>query len=284
MPLLTATHITSAAIVAMAVAMIVAAVFALRAFGKQSAQLALLKSGTAESAVANKPPPLQKLRWTAALLITGTALAFSAYWLATGTRLACQVTTVSHHGSLAATTKACGPPDVTDFVYVLAVVVVLILPDLKSLKIGGFELQRLTDTVHEQTREIDRLTNTVNTTINITAAAQSLTVEARTEFRRLRTALSDLRDYLPGGSDQKAQLAQLDEVGQRADEAQLGELLVACRNLEALIAQARKAKAAADLIQSGREGDTADADQRSKPAPAVTEDILGTEPRLEAGS
>lgn len=103
-------------------------------------------------------------RWLAALLLTGGALAVYAFWLLTGAHPVCQVTTVAGH-----VTRTCGLPDVTDFIYVLAVVAVLLLPDAKSIKIGGVEFVRLTSAVRAQTAEISRLSQQVSQVVSTTS-------------------------------------------------------------------------------------------------------------------
>jgi hypothetical protein len=124
--------------------------------------------------------PLRKARWAAALLITGAALALYAFWLFTGAHPVCQVTTAAS----ASVRKTCGLPDVSDYVYVLAVVVVLLLPDAKSIKIGGLEFERLTTAVREQKDEIGRLSQQVTQVVhnsqnfNVTLGAAALAAAA----------------------------------------------------------------------------------------------------------
>src|ERR1035438_430603 len=94
-------------------------------------------------------------RWTLAFAISVATLGLMAYWLATGTRPACQVVTVAPvNAQPTTTTTTCGLPSVSDFVYVLAVVGLLLLPDAKSLSFGGLGFERLTYQVEQQTREI----------------------------------------------------------------------------------------------------------------------------------
>src|SRR5260370_211235 len=112
------------------------------------------------------------IRWGLALLLTLGALAVFAYWLAAGQHLACQVVTVTSGASngrpaQATTTQTCGLPDVADFAYVLAAVAVLLLPDAQSIKIGGFEFDRLSSKLDQQTQEISHLRQTISTTLNI---------------------------------------------------------------------------------------------------------------------
>lgn len=136
-------------------------------------------------------PPFRKTRWTAVFLIVAAAAILSAAWLVTGKRPACQVTTVTSSAGTV-TTKVCGMPDVSGYIYVLAVVGVLLLPDVKTLKIGGLEFERLSSKVEDQTREISQLRQTVSTTINI-GAAQGFLEEVRAAVREQKAALDDLR-------------------------------------------------------------------------------------------
>ena len=100
--------------------------------------------------------PFQRLRWGAALLIVVVSAGFILFCLVAGSRPACQVTTVST-GNHAVTTKICGLPDMTSYLCLLAVVALLLLPDAASIKVGGFEFQRLTGEIKQQANAIDRL-------------------------------------------------------------------------------------------------------------------------------
>lgn len=120
------------------------------------------------------------MRWVIALFLVVGTLTVYAFWLFTGARPACQVTTAAS-GSV---TKICGLPDVSDYIYVLAVVAVLLLPEAKSIKLGGLEFERLTTAVSEQAGEISRLSQQVAliacTTQNfsVTIAAGALASQA----------------------------------------------------------------------------------------------------------
>jgi hypothetical protein len=132
------------------------------------------------ASAASDSAPFRKARWAAALLITGAALALYAFWLFTGTHPVCQVTTAAS----APVRKTCGLPDVTDYIYVLAVVALLLLPDAKSIKIGGLEFERLTTAVREQKDEIGRLSQQVSQVVhlsqnfNVTLGAAALATSA----------------------------------------------------------------------------------------------------------
>src|SRR6266581_4763233 len=114
------------------------------------------------------PPPSESrwwtafrwARWTLAFLVVAGALGITSYWIASDSRPVCDVSTIS--GSpLNETTRTCRLPDVTDYIYVLAVVGVLVLPEAKRIKIGGLEFERLTNEVRRQADEIARLSQQV---------------------------------------------------------------------------------------------------------------------------
>jgi hypothetical protein len=185
------------------------------------------------------------------------ALIAFAYWLKTGTRLACRVTTVTPGSSLnshaagAQITRTCGLPDVSNFVYVLAVVSVLLLPDARSIKIGALSFERLTAKVEQQTREISRLTANVNQTVNLGA---SIADELRAAIRQQRQTLDDLHAHLAADAEAVGKLGVIDDIYRRLDQATLPELLGA-------------ATAAAELIRGARE----DAEQAVVRSVAVSE-------------
>jgi len=108
--------------------------------------------------------PWRRTRWIAALILTVGGLVVNAYWLFTNVHPVCQVTTAAS----GAVTKSCGLPDITDYIYLLAVLAVLLLPEAKSIKIGGLEFERLTTAVREQKEEVARLTQRVSQAVNTT--------------------------------------------------------------------------------------------------------------------
>ena len=140
-------------------------------------------------------PPFRRTRWTVALLIVVLAAGLTIAGLAKGMRPACQVTTVTNTAGSpggTTTTKVCGMLDVTDYIYVLAIVGVLLLPDMKSLKIGGLEFERLTTEVAKQTSEIGQLrvevsnvaSNTNSIRIQVGEVARLAFADWRTHFRK----------------------------------------------------------------------------------------------------
>jgi hypothetical protein len=169
----------------------------------------------------------RRARWTLAFAISATALGLMAYWLATGTRPACQVVTVapvSAQHTTTTTTTTCSLPSVSDFVYVLAVVGLLLLPDAKSLSFGGLGFERLTYQVEQQTHEIGQLRQQVSTTINI-GADRSLLDDLRSGVRDLNGRLSQSRSALPTDALTEDMVREFDDIAQRIDSASATELV-----------------------------------------------------------
>lgn len=126
------------------------------------------------------------IRWSLALALVLGALAVFSYWLFGNQHAACQVVTVTNGSASTTTTQTCGLPDVTNFVYVLAAVAILLIPDAQRLRVGGFEFERLSSKIEEQTHEISQLRQTVSTTINI---GSDLINQARNGFRETKDIL-----------------------------------------------------------------------------------------------
>jgi hypothetical protein len=176
------------------------------------------------------------LRWGLALgLVLGT-LAVLAYWLAAGSDTACQVVTVTT-GTTRTVTRTCGLPDVADFVVVLGVVVVLVLPDAQKLKIGGLEFERLSSRVEEQTREIQHLSQTVSTTVNI---GSDLINQARNGFRETKDILDRVREFLPADGVTAEQVAAMDRLEQRIDAESWTDLFAGILTMHGLIEEAKR--------------------------------------------
>ena len=206
------------------------------------------------------------VRWGLALALVLAALAVFAYWLAAGTHLSCQVVTVTAGGK-STTTSTCGLPDVTDFIYVLAAVALLLLPDAQRLKIGGFEFERLASKVEEQTREINQLRQTVSTTINI---GSDLINQARNGFRETKDILDRVRGFLPRTQDIQDQLDAMDRLESRIDAESWTDLFAGILTMHALIEAAQQASADA-LVQTSEAADT---EVGSQEAESVISDYL----------
>lgn len=213
------------------------------------------------------------LRWVAALALVLAALAVSSYWLFADTHLDCQVVTVTTAGSPAksTTTQTCGLPSVTDFTYVIAAVVLLLLPDFRRLRIGGFEFERLSDRIEEQTREISQLRQTVSTTVNI---GSDLINQVRNGFRQTKDILDRVRAFLPQTPEVRAQLAAIDHLEQRAAHESWPDLFAGIMTMHSLIDDAARASADA-MLRTSEAADTAEGEAQAEQADSVISDYLG---------
>jgi hypothetical protein len=210
------------------------------------------------------------IRWALALAIALAALGVLCYWLTAGTHLACQVVTVTSGSGPTAkstTTQTCGLPDVSDFIYVLAAVALLLLPDAQRLKIGGFEFERLASKVDEQTREIGQLRQTVSTTVTI---GSDLINQARNGFRETKDILDRVRGFLPHTPEIRAQLEAMDRLESRIDAESWPDLFAGILTMHALIEAAQQASADALLETS----EAADTEVGSEEARSVISDYL----------
>lgn len=90
-----------------------------------------------------KTAPFPGVRWALAALIVAGWLGLFGYWLVSGDQPVCHVTTVSLAGSPTRTTRSCGLPDATSYLYVFGVVAMLLLPDARSIRVGAFQFDRL---------------------------------------------------------------------------------------------------------------------------------------------
>jgi hypothetical protein len=211
------------------------------------------------------------VRWALALALALAALAVFSYWLFAQQDLACQVVTVTNGATRSSTTtRTCGLPDVTDFVYVLAAIALLLLPDAQRLKIGGFEFERLAATVEEQTHEIRQLQQTVNTTVNV---GSDLINQVRNGFRQTKDILDRVRAFLPQTPDVQEQLAAVDLLEQRAASESWPDLFAGIMTMHALIDAAAGASAAS-LLRTSEEADTAENEARAEEAESVISDYL----------
>jgi hypothetical protein len=215
------------------------------------------------------------IRWALALALVLAALAVFAYWLTAGTHLACQVVTVTTSASPATpakttTTQTCGLPDITDFIVVLAAVVLLLLPDAQKLKIGGFEFERLSNRIEEQTHEISQLRQTVSTTVNI---GSDLINQARNGFRETKDILDRVRGFLPDTAEVRDQLAAMDQLESRIDAESWTDLFAGILTMHALIEAAQKASADA-LVRTSEAADNAESEAQSEQAESIISDYL----------
>lgn len=210
------------------------------------------------------------IRWALAVALVLGALAVGLYWLLAGTRLACQMVTVSS-ATGQTTTQTCGLPDISDLAYVLAAVVVLLIPDAQRLRIGGFEFERLGDRIEEQTREINQLRQTVSTTVNI---GSDLINQARNGFRETKDILDRVRAFLPQTPEVHDQLAAIDQLERRAAHESWPDLFAGIMTMHNLIDAAARASAEA-LLRTSEAADTAEEEAQAEQAGPVISDYLG---------
>lgn len=210
------------------------------------------------------------IRWALALALVLGTLAVGSYWLLEGTRLACQVVTVTT-GTGQTTTQTCGLPDVTDLFYVVAAVVILLIPDAQRLRIGGFEFERLSDRIEEQTREISQLRQTVSTTVNI---GSDLINQARNGFREMKDILDRVRAFLPQTPDIQEELAAVDELERRAASESWPDLFAGIMTMHNLIDAAGRASAET-LLRTSEAADTIEGEAQAEEAESVISDYLG---------
>jgi hypothetical protein len=211
------------------------------------------------------------VRWCLALALVLGALAVFSYWLFGNQHVACQVVTVSNGPAAKTTTATCGLPDVTDFVYVLAAVAILLIPDAQRLRVGGFEFERLSSKIEEQTHEISQLRQTVSTTINI---GSDLINQARNGFSETKDILDRVRGFLPHTPEIHEQLAAIDQLANRIDSESWPDLFAGIMTMHALIETAAKASADA-LLRSSEAADTPEEEENAEEAETVISDYLG---------
>ena len=135
---------------------------------------------------------------------------------------------------------------------------VLLLPDARSLKFGGFQFERLTKEVADQATEIGRLRqdvstvvgNTNNLSVQVSDVARLAFADFRASFRDQMRQLQRIRQFLPSDSQTTAELKNIDEFATRIDSDDLEpvELMEMLQVMRSLLA--------GKLAASGTEGDT----------------------------
>jgi hypothetical protein len=180
-------------------------------------------------------------RWIAALVVAILAL------LATRGDV-CHLTT-TNLGGLAATSplpktetvSACSGVGFSDLTGYFLVIAVLLLPDARSISIGGFRFERLASKLEEVRKEVGAL----NQVFNFGADALS---ELRVALRKQKADLDEVRESLPTTDARIArQLTLVDDVFKRSDDASPQEILYAIITAATLIDEAMQAaKAAVD--------------------------------------
>jgi len=109
----------------------------------QRQQRSAITAGTRAAHVRKELPLACRLaRWILAAAILLGWLGLYGYWLVSGAHPDCQVTTVTRAGTAAATTRSCGLPGTAGYIYVGAIVLLLLLPDAKAIRIAGASFER----------------------------------------------------------------------------------------------------------------------------------------------
>lgn len=181
---------------------------------------------------------LRVLRWLGALAFALLALR------ATGQET-CHLTTTSLAGLPASsplprtqTTSTCTGVGFSDLIGYFLVIAVLLLPDAKSIGVGGFRFERLSSKVDEVSREVGALSQNLNQTFNIGANALD---ELRAGLRRQKADLDEVRDSLPDDERTLRELRVVDDVTKRSDDAAPPEIFRASMLAAALIEEAKRA-------------------------------------------
>ena len=184
------------------------------------------------------------IRWIAALVVAGLAL------LATrGT--VCHLTTTNLGGLPATsplpkteTVSACSGVGFSDLTGYFLVIAVLLLPDARSISIGGFRFERLTSKLEDVRREVGALSQNLTQTFNFGADALN---EWRAALRKQKAELDEVRESLPDDARTANQLTLVEDVARRSDDASPQDVLYAIVTAANLIDEAKQAaKAAVD--------------------------------------
>ena len=193
------------------------------------------------------------LRWIAALVVAVLALR------ATG-QDACHVSTTTLAGLPTSsllprtqTTSTCAGIGVSDLIGYFLVIVVLLLPDAKSIGVGGFTFERLTTKIDEVSKEVGTLSQSLNQTFNIGATALD---ELRAGLRKQKADLDEVRDSLPDDERTLRELRLVDEIAKRSDDATPPEILHASVLAASLCDEAKRAAA----VEVDRSAVVSDAD------------------------
>ncbi len=138
------------------------------------------------------------------------------------------------------TTSACAGVGFSDLIGYFLVIAVLLLPDAKSVGVGGFKFERLTSKMDEVSKEIGTLSQNLNQTFNIGANALD---ELRAGLRKQKADLDEVRDSLPDDERNLRELALVDDIAKRSDDAAPPEIFRASMIAGALIDEAKRAAA-----------------------------------------
>jgi hypothetical protein len=183
-------------------------------------------------------------RWIAALVVAILAL------LATRGDV-CHLTTTNLGGLAASsplpkteTVSACSGVGFSDLTGYFLVIAVLLLPDARSISIGGFRFERLTSKLEEVRREVGALSQNLTQTFNFGADTLN---DLRAALRKQKVELDDVQESLRVDARTANQLTLVADVARRSDDASLQDVLHAIITAATLIEEAKQAaKAAVD--------------------------------------
>ena len=200
-------------------------------------------------------------RWVAALAVAVLAARTTG-------QEACHLTTTTLSGLPASSplprnesVSTCTGVGFSDLIGYFLVIAILLLPDAKSIGIGGFRFERLTSKMDEVSKEVGALSQNLNQTFNIGPDALN---ELRAGLRRQMSDLNEVRDSLSDDERTVSQLALVDDVAGRSDDASSSEILYASITAATLIEEAKRiAKAAVDRSTAVSDFDLATAQDAS---------------------
>ncbi len=212
-------------------------------------------------------------RWLLAFSIALTMVPLVGVTYLYEDRRVCETTTVrSSGGGTEAATTDCRTLSLTDLFPILGVVAFLLLPDVGKLKIGGFEFQRLTDKVEEQTRELRSLQQTVLkvTTSNVMSVNHggeelfpfiaAFYEEQVARFDVLSAEFTNIdRDLLAGDEALPEKLASIDsaiQIREKGGRLRVSLMNAAADDMEQLLTAAKDAGDKAD--KSGKTPQSSD--------------------------
>jgi cell division protein ZapA (FtsZ GTPase activity inhibitor) len=141
----------------------------------------------------------------------------------------------------------------------------------ESIKIGGFEFDRLSSKLDQQTQEISQLRQTISTTINI---GSDLINQARNGFSETKDVLDRVRAFLPDTPEVRRQLAIIDDLARRIDSESWPDLFVGIITMHDLIEEAGRVTASA-VVPTTEAADTAEEEAQAEEADTVLSDYLG---------
>lgn len=176
-------------------------------------------------------------RWGAALFVAILALLATRHDV-------CHLTTTSMTGLAATsplphteTTSTCGGVGFSDLTGYFLVILILLLPDAKSVGLGGFRFERLSSKLEEVSKEVGTLSQNLNQTFNFGVDALN---ELRVGLRKQKADLDEVRDSLPPDERTTGQVALIDDVARRSDDASPTEIMYASITAATLIEEAKR--------------------------------------------